>query len=62
MLKARETIVQIADEMSIKIVNRVLSADYVHTFAEILPHITVSDFVKITNGKSSKKSKWDSQS
>ena len=54
-MKVREIIAQTADESGIKIVNGVLSSDHVHIFAEIPPHISVSDFVKIAKGRSSRK-------
>jgi putative transposase len=54
-LRVREIIGQAAEEMNIKIINGVLSADHVHIFAEIPPHIAVSEFVKIAKGRSSRK-------
>jgi putative transposase len=51
-VRVREIIAQAAEELGIKIVNGVLSADHVHIFAEIPPHISVSDFVKIAKGLS----------
>ena len=54
-LRVREIIAQAAEEMSIRIVNGVLSADHVHIFAEIPPHISVSEFVKVAKGRSSRK-------
>ena len=54
-IRIREIIAQAADELGIKIVNGVLSADHVHIFAEIPPHISVSEFVKIAKGRSSRK-------
>ena len=45
-LRVREVIAQVADEMGIKVCNGVLSADHVHIFVEIPPHISVSEFVK----------------
>ena len=53
--RVREVIAQVADELHIKIVNGVLSADHVHIFLEIPPHISVSDFVRIAKGRSSRK-------
>ena len=41
--------------IGIKIINGVLSADYVHIMAEIPPHISVSQFVKAAKGRSSRK-------
>ena len=54
-MRVREIVAQAADELSIKIVNGVLSADHVHIFAEIPPHVSVSEFVKIAKGRSSRK-------
>jgi putative transposase len=54
-LRVREIIAQAADEKGIKIVNGVLSADHIHIFAAIPPHIAVSDFVKVAKGRSSRK-------
>ena len=54
-LRVREVIAQAAEGMSIKILNGVLTADHVHIFAEIPPHISVSEFVKIAKGRSSRK-------
>jgi len=51
----REIIAQAAEELGVKIINGVLSADYVHIMAEITPHISVSQFVKIAKGRSSRK-------
>jgi REP-associated tyrosine transposase len=54
-VRIREIIAQAAESLGIRIVNGVLSADHVHIFAEIPPHISVSDFVKIAKGRSSRK-------
>ena|SRR5215207_4174144 len=54
-LRVRTLIAQVAEEMDIKIVNGVLSADHIHIFASIPPHICVSDFVKKAKGRSSRK-------
>ncbi len=54
-LRIREVIAQVSDELGIKICNGVLSADHVHIFVEIPPHISVSEFVKIAKGGSSRK-------
>ena len=54
-LHLREIIAQVAEEMHIKIINGVLSADHIHLFLEIPPHIAVSEFVKIAKGRSSRK-------
>ena len=54
-LRVRTIIAQVAEEMGVRIVNGVLSSDHVHIFAEIPPHVAVSDFVKIAKGRSSRK-------
>jgi putative transposase len=54
-LRARTLIAQVAEELDIKIVNGVLSADHIHIFASIPPHVSVSDFVKMAKGRSSRK-------
>ena len=54
-LRVREIIAQVAEEKGIKIINGVLSADHIHIFVSIPPHIAVSDFVKIAKGRSSRK-------
>ena len=53
-LRIRTIIAQAAEEMGVKIINGVLSADHIHIFASIPPHIAVSNFVKIAKGRSSK--------
>ena len=54
-LRVRTIIAQVAEELSIRIINGVLSADHIHLFVEIPPHISVSEFVKIAKGRSSRK-------
>jgi putative transposase len=54
-LRVREIIAQVAEEFGIEIVNGVLSADHIHIFANIPPHVSVSDFVKVAKGRSSRK-------
>ena len=54
-IRVREIIAQVSEEMGIKIINAVLSADHVHIFAELPPHISVSEFVKVAKGRSSRK-------
>ncbi|MDR1057778.1 MAG: transposase [Coxiellaceae bacterium] len=39
--------------MDIKIVNGVVSAEHLHIFASIPPHVAVSEFVKKVKGRSS---------
>ena len=54
-LRVRTIIAQVAEDMGVRIVNGVLSSDHVHIFAEIPPHISVSDFVKVAKGRGSRK-------
>ena len=54
-LRVREIIAQVSDEYGVRIMNGVLSADHVHIFAEIPPHLAVSEFVKVAKGRSSRK-------
>jgi putative transposase len=54
-LRVRTIIAQVAEELDIKIINGVLSADHIHIFASIPPHVAVSEFVKIAKGRSSRK-------
>lgn len=53
--RVRELVAQVAEEQGVKILNGVVSSDHVHIFAEIPPHILVSDFVKRAKGRSSQK-------
>lgn len=54
-LRVRSVISQVAEELGIEIVNGVLSADHIHVFVFIPPHVAVSDFVKVAKGRSSRK-------
>jgi putative transposase len=45
-LRVREIIRQVCSELGVTIINGVLSADHVHMFVEIPPHVSVSDFVR----------------
>ena len=54
-LRVRTVIAQVAEEMSVRRVNGVLSSDHVPIFAEIPPPISVGDFVKVAKGRSSRK-------
>ena len=54
-LRVRTIIAQVAEEMGVKILNGVLSADHIHVFVSIPPHIAVSDFVRKAKGRSSRK-------
>ena len=53
--RVRAIIAQVAEEMSVKIVNGVVSSDHLHLFVSIPPHVAVSDFVKVAKGRSSRK-------
>ena len=54
-LRIREIIAQVSEEMNVRVVNGALSADHIHLMLEIPPHISVSNFVKIVKGRSSRK-------
>jgi len=49
------TVLQVAGEMDVKILNGAVLSDHVHIFVEIAPHIKVSDFVQKAKGRSSHK-------
>jgi putative transposase len=53
--RVRELVAQVAEELRVEILNGVVSSDHVHIFAEIPPHIPVSEFVKKAKGRSSRK-------
>ena len=53
--RVRDIIAEVAREMDIKIVNGVVSAEHLHIFASIPPHVAVSEFVKKAKGRSSRK-------
>jgi putative transposase len=53
--RVRDIIAEVAQEMDIKIVNGVISAEHLHIFASIPPHVAVSEFVKKAKGRSSRK-------
>ena len=53
--RVRTIIAQVAEEMGVKILNGVVSADHIHVFVGIPPHISVSDFVQKAKGRSSRK-------
>ena len=55
-LRVPEIIRQVCAEIGVTIINGALSSDHVHLFAEIPPHISVSDFVRRAKGRSSRKS------
>ena len=53
--RVRAIIAQAAEDIGVRIVNGVLSADHIHLMVEIPPHISVSEFVKAAKGRSSRK-------
>ena len=53
--RVRELVLQVAEEMGIKVENGVVSSDHVHVFVEIPPNIKISNFVQKAKGSSSKK-------
>ena len=53
--RVREIIAVVSEELNIKIENGVISSDHIHIFANIPPHIKVSEFVQKAKGRSSKK-------
>ena len=54
-MRVRIIIRQVCSELAVEIVSGVLSTDHVHMFAEIPPHIAVSQFVQRVKGRSSRK-------
>ena len=54
-LRVRDLIAQVAEEMNIEIINGVVSAEHLHLFVSIPPHISVSEFVRKAKGRSSRK-------
>ena len=54
-IRVREIIRQVCAEMGVTIINGALSRDHVHMFVEILPHVSVSDFVRGAKRRSSRK-------
>jgi putative transposase len=53
--RVRELIAQICEEMSIRIINGVVSSDHIHLFVEIPPNVKVSEFVQKAKGRSSRR-------
>ena len=53
--RVREIIARVSEEMSVQIVNGVVSSDHLHIFVSIPPHVKVSDFVQKAKGRSSRK-------
>lgn len=54
-LRIRQITYQICDQLQVKIVKGVLSNNHVHMFAEILPKLSVSDFMRRIKGCTSRK-------
>ncbi|ABV73407.1 hypothetical protein A1E_02310 [Rickettsia canadensis str. McKiel] len=59
--RVREIIAVVVEELNVKIENGVISSDHIHIFANIPPHIKVSEFVQKAKGRSSKKYKKNFQ-
>ncbi len=53
--RIRDIIAQVAEERGVQIINGVVSAEHLHLFVSIPPHVCVSDFVKHAKGRSSRK-------
>ncbi len=53
--RVREIVGQVSEDMGVKIINGVVSSDYIHVFVEIPPHVKVSKYVQKAKGRSSKK-------
>ena len=54
-LRIRDIIRQVCAELGVTIVKGVLSADHVHMFVSIPPHLSVSNVVRRMKGRSSHK-------
>jgi putative transposase len=54
-IRTREILARISEELSVKIVNGIISKDHIHIFCSIPPHLSVSDYMKKMKGKSSYK-------
>ena len=54
-LRVRDIISQVAEELGVKIINGVVSAEHLHLFVSIPPYLAVSDLVKKAKGRSSRK-------
>ena len=53
--RAREILARISEELTVEIINGVISKDHIHIFCNIPPHISVSEYMKKMKGKSSYK-------
>ena len=53
--RVRDIVRQVCDELGVTIISGVLSADHVHMFVEIPPHVSVSYFMQRAKGRSSRR-------
>ncbi len=53
--RVREIARQVCEELGVTIISGVLSADHVHMFVSIPPHLAVSDVMRRIKGRSSQK-------
>ena len=53
--RVRDIISQVSDEMNVKVINGVVSAEHIHLFVSIPPHVTVSNYIQKAKGRSSRK-------
>ena len=53
--RVREIVAQVSEEMGIRIINGAVSSDHLHIFVEIPPHVKVSEYVKNSKGRSSRR-------
>ena len=60
--RVREMVANVSEEMGVKIINGVVSSDHIHIFVEIPPHVSVSDYVKKSKGRSSRRLQSESAS
>ena len=54
-LRVREIARQVCNELGVTIIKGVLSADHVHMFVSIPPHLAVSDVMRRIKGRTSRK-------
>ncbi len=53
--RVRDIARQVCRELKVEIISGVLSRDHVHMFVDIPPHISVSRFVQLVKGRTSRK-------
>jgi putative transposase len=53
--RVRTIIVQVAEELGVKIINGVVFSDHIHLLVSIPPQLAVAEFVKRVKGRSSRK-------